>query len=158
TAHLSTRPNHVPPREIAPSNKAKMQKLLVTVAAVAFVIVAIFAAVGYTKEPPPPPRSPPGVAVEGDSISLTPDAPQWKTIKLATVVPASKHWSDPVPARVRVDETRAARIGAPLAGRVTGVFVEIGQHVQRGDRLFSVASGEIADLRADRAKAEVDLQ
>lgn len=158
TAHLTTQPNQLPPREIASSNKAKMQKLLVTVAAVAFVIVAIFAAVGYTKEPPPPPRSPPGVAVEGDSISLTPDAPQWKTIKLATVVPASKHWSDPVPARVRVDETRAARIGAPLGGRVTGVFVEIGQHVQRGDRLFSVASGEIADLRADRAKAEVDLQ
>src|SRR5262249_7547485 len=128
------------------------------IAAVAFVLLAIFAAAGYTKEAPPPSRSAPGVAVDGESISLTPDAPQWKTIKLATIVPAGKHWSDPAPARVRVDETRAARVRAPLSGRVTGVFVEIGQRLKKGDKLFSVASGEIADLRADRAKAEVDLE
>lgn len=153
----SRQPNSLPTPAVVAAPSKKMHRLLGAVAALAFVIVAICAAAGYSKEAPSPPRSAPGVAVEGESISLTPDAPQWKTIKLATVAPAGKHWSDPVPARVRVDETLAARIGAPLGGRVSGVFVEIGQHLKKGEPLFSVASGEIADLRADRAKAEVDL-
>ena len=32
--------------------------------------------------------------------------------------------------RVRIDETQAARVGSPLTGKVTGVFVELGQRVK----------------------------
>jgi RND family efflux transporter MFP subunit len=68
------------------------------------------------------------------------------------------HWSEPVPARVKIDETRAARVGSPLAGRVTQVFVELGQSVKLGDPLFTVASPDIAGLRAEREKAQVDFE
>jgi RND family efflux transporter MFP subunit len=154
TRSIGREPNH----DMVLSRKSKTRRIVGTASAIGVGIVAVWAAAGYSKEPPPASRSAPGVAVEGNSIALTPDAPQWKTIKLATVVPSGKHWSDSVPARVRVDETRAARVGAPLSGRVTAVFVEVGQEVKAGDKLFAVASADIADLRADRMKTEVDLE
>ena len=144
-----------PPDDRARSGRAR--RMLVLASAVGLGMLALWAAAAYSKEAPSVVKSSPGVDVEGTSISLTPDAPQWKAIKLAKVTPATRHFSDPVPARVRVDETRAARIGTPLDGRVTAVFVELGAHVKAGDRLFSVASGQIADLRTDRMKAAVDL-
>jgi RND family efflux transporter MFP subunit len=59
---------------------------------------------------------------------------------------------------VRIDETVAARVGSPLAGRVNSVFVELGQKVKRGDPLFTVASGELPTLRGELAKAQVDVE
>ena len=79
-------------------------------------------------------------------------------LSLATVAESKMHWSDPVPARVKIDETRASKVGTPLPGRVTAVYVELGQKVKVGDPLFSVASPDIAGLRAERDKASVDVE
>lgn len=92
-----------------------------------------------------------------DSISLTANAPQWALLKLGVAGASASDLTDPVPARIVIDETRSSKIGLPLAGRVTSVFVELGQRVKEGDRLFSVASPDIADLRAAREKAAVEL-
>jgi RND family efflux transporter MFP subunit len=121
--------------------------------------VAIVAAARFSHAPPPPASTAPGVKVtpEDDALTLAPGVPQWKVLKLGTVAAASTHLTDPVPARVRIDETAASRVGTPLGGRVTQVFVELGQRVKKGDKLFSVASADIADLRADTLKATVDL-
>src|SRR5262249_43394832 len=59
---------------------------------------------------------------------------------------------------VRVDETRASRVGAPLGGRVQQVFAELGQTVASGTPLFSVASPDLAALRADMDKTKVELE
>jgi cobalt-zinc-cadmium efflux system membrane fusion protein len=119
---------------------------------------SIWISSGFTRgerEPLPPS---PAMKVDDGAIALTPDAPQWQLLKLGVVQPAVMRWTDPVPARVQIDETRASKIQVPLSGRVTDVFVELGQRVKEGDPLFSVASPEIADLRAEREKAAVDLE
>ena len=104
------------------------------------------------------PSTTPGMTVEPNGISIEPDAPQWQVLKLGVVTPANSSWTDPIPARVMIDETRASKVGVPLSGRVTSVLVELGQSVKMGDPLFSVASPEIAELRGQREKASVDLE
>jgi RND family efflux transporter MFP subunit len=120
--------------------------------------VAIGLAASFTREPPPKPPEARGMTVGSVDVSLAPDAPQWRVLKLGAAKPAETRWSDPVPARVRIDETRASKVGAPLEGRVLTVFVELGQTVKVGEPLFSVASPDIAGLRAEREKAAVDLE
>jgi RND family efflux transporter MFP subunit len=119
--------------------------------------VSIWISMAFTREAPPPPPDTPGMKVAETSISLTPDAPQWKSLKVGPAAPASSHWADKVPARVQIDQTRASQVGSPLAGRVTNVYVELGQEVKQGDPLFAVVSPDIASLRADREKAALDL-
>jgi RND family efflux transporter MFP subunit len=119
--------------------------------------VSILAAARYEREPPPAPAPAPGMTVDKDSVQLESGAPQWKVLRLGTATPATQHWTDPLPARIEIDEARMSRVGAPLGGRVTRVFVERGQSVAAGAPLFTVASPNIAELRAEKQKAEVDL-
>jgi cobalt-zinc-cadmium efflux system membrane fusion protein len=53
---------------------------------------------------------------------------------------------EPVPGRVAFDESRAARIVAPLQGRVDTVAVRLGQRVAAGDHLVSIRSSAFVDL------------
>ncbi len=82
---------------------------------------------------------------------------RWTQLQLERVQRATPRFTDWIPARVAIDEARVSRIGAPLGGRVTDVWVERGRRVAVGDRLFAIASGDLAELHAARAKAEVEL-
>jgi biotin carboxyl carrier protein len=62
---------------------------------------------------------------------LTVEVPQRSALELAKATPARSTFGDSVPAWVRIDESHAARIGSPLAGRVSRVFVELGQWVTK---------------------------
>ena len=111
----------------------------------------------HYKRPDPPTEAPaPGMTVGSDGVTLTNDAPQWGVVKLAPAQPSEPHWTDPVPARIVFDEARTSRLGSPLAGRVTSVMVERGQRVKTGDKLFMVSSPNLAELRADLEKANVE--
>jgi RND family efflux transporter MFP subunit len=127
------------------------------IAALILSFLSIWASSGFTRTPPPKAPEAEGMKVGDQSIALAPGAPQWKLLRLGPARPATTHWTEPVPARVKIDESRAAKVGAPLAGRVTSVYVELGQKVKAGDPLFSEASGDIAGLRAERDKSAVDL-
>jgi RND family efflux transporter MFP subunit len=96
------------------------------------------------------------MTVGSDSVTLTNDAPMWSVVKVAPAEPAQPHWTDPVPARIVFDEAKTSRLGSPLAGRVTATFVERGQNVKMGDKLFTVSSPNLAELRADLDKANVE--
>ena len=96
------------------------------------------------------------MTVGSDSVTLANDAPMWSVVKVAPAEAAAPHWTDPVPARIVFDEARTSRLGSPLAGRVTAVMVERGQHVKSGDKLFTVSSPNLAELRADLEKAGVE--
>jgi len=147
--------------KVAPTSALKSavrsRKAQLAVAAAALSAVSIWTASGFTREPPPPAPQAVGIQVGEDNVVLAADAPQWKVLRLGAAESTRVHWSDPFPARVKIDEVRASRLGAPLGGRVTQVFVELGQPVKMGDPLFSVASPDIAGLRAEREKAAVDL-
>lgn len=120
--------------------------------------LSIWLSTGFTREKPEAPARVPGITLEGSGVSLAADAPQWQVLKLGVVAPATVRWTDPVPARVVIDETRASKVQVPLSGRATAVFVQFGQRVRQGDPLFSVLSPEIADLRAGKEKASLDLE
>ena len=119
--------------------------------------LSVWLSAGFSREAPTPAK-PAGLRVEDGAVALAPDAPQWQALKLGVVTTADTRWTDPVPARVAIDETRASKVQTPLSGRVSRVFVELGQRVHPSQPLFSVTSPEIADLRAAREKAGVDLE
>src|SRR5712692_8522412 len=121
-------------------------------------LFSVWVAAEWTRSPRAAAPAPPGLTVEKDGITIAQGAPQWQVLKLGVVGSAGSHLTDPVPARVVIDETRASKVGVPLSGRVTRVQVELGQSVHEGEPLFSVASPEIAELREQRDKAAVDLE
>jgi membrane fusion protein, heavy metal efflux system len=119
---------------------------------------AIAAAALFSTKPPSPLPPPRGMTVGEHVISLSANAPQWNVLRLGKAGAPQESYSDPVPARVRIDEANAARVGSPLAGRVNEVFVELGQYVKKGAPLFTVTSGDLPTLRGEVAKATVDLE
>jgi membrane fusion protein, heavy metal efflux system len=131
-------------------------RIPILVGAIILGLCAIVLARLY-KRPDPPKETPaPGMTVGSDQVTLANDAPMWGVVKIAPAEPSEPHWTDPVPARIVFDEARTSRLGSPLGGRVTAVFVERGQHVKTGDKLFTVSSPNLAELRADLAKATVE--
>lgn len=128
----------------------------IVVGALALGAGLIVVARHYTRPAPPTESPAPGMEVGKDAITLAPSAPMWSTIKVAPVEAAAPHWSELVPARIAFDEGRTSRLGSPLGGRVTAVFVERGQAVKRGAALFSVSSPNLAELRAELTKATVE--
>jgi RND family efflux transporter MFP subunit len=140
------------------TTRPRWRRLTAIGGALAVSGVSIIAAARYQREPPPADTPAPGMTVDKDSVTLESGAPQWKVLHLGVANPATQHWTDPLPARIEIDEAKLSRVGTPLAGRVSKVFVERGQQVAVGAPLFTVASPNIAELRAERAKAEVDLK
>src|SRR6478735_8617181 len=112
--------------------------------AVALSVGAVAAAALFHQAPPHAPDRAGGITTDKAGISLASNAAQWKAIRLGTAKAAGEAWSAPYPARFRVNEASAARVGAPVSGRVSHVFVELGDTVKAGDRLFSVASPDVA--------------
>jgi RND family efflux transporter MFP subunit len=125
----------------------------ILVAAIVFGAGAIVLARHYQRPDPPQEPAAPGMTVGSDSVTLTADAPAWNVIKIGKPSPATPHWTDAIPARIQFDESRASRLGSPLAGRVTSIVVERGQRVKSGQALFTVSSPSLAELRNDLAKA-----
>lgn len=148
----------VPPQQGSFFSRFRGPKVLGVGAAALVSVVAIWVAARFTREPPPENPPLPGIHVGTDNVELAADAPAWRVLRLAQAKKAEQHESDPFTARVKIDETRASKVGTPLSGRVTAVYVELGQKVKVGDPLFSVASPDIAGLRAERDKASVDVE
>jgi cobalt-zinc-cadmium efflux system membrane fusion protein len=119
--------------------------------------LAMLGAISFHRKPPPEATAAAGIQVGRTGLSLAQGAPQWKVLKLGQVVSPTERWSDPYPARFKVDEAFAAKVGSPLSGRVTNVFIELGQPIKAGQPLFAIASPDIAELRAGQQKAAVDL-
>ncbi len=117
---------------------------------------ALVLAETYTRPEPTPTAPHVGMTVRSDAVTLTDDAPQWAAITIEPAKGAEARWSDPVPARVVFDETRTSRLGTPLAGRLSALMIERGQRVTSGDKLFTVASPNLAELRSDQQKAIVE--
>ena len=130
----------------------------VILAALALSALAIFAAARFSRQSPRRTPPPPGMKVGEQDIRLSSDAAQWSVLRLGKVDPAVARWTDPVIARVRIDEAKAARIGLPLEGRVMSVYVELGEHVKKGQPLLSVISADLATLHSDVQQAAVDVE
>ena len=92
-----------------------------------------------------------------DDKDRTSSPSDWQALSYTTIAPTPPHWTDAIPARIAFDETRTSRVGTPLGGRVTAVYVQLGEHVLAHAQLFGVTSSDLADLYSARAKAKIDL-
>jgi cobalt-zinc-cadmium efflux system membrane fusion protein len=137
---------------------AEKRRTLRILGASAIAVVMLLAALSFHRKLPAEAVAAPGMQVDKNSVTLSSDAPQWKAIKIGVARAPGERWTDPFPARFRVDESAASRVGSPLAGRVTNVQIELGVPVKAGQPLFTVASPDIAALRAEQQKAAVDLE
>jgi len=122
--------------------------------AVAALALILGVALLLGRSPPPQAPQAPAMTVNGDSVLLHPDAPQWRYVELAVAQENTALVPLPAPGRVDFDEKRSASVGSPLPGRIERVLVRVGDKVKPGDRLFSVRSGALADLERDVATAQ----
>jgi len=150
-AHDSATPTPIKP---IVTRRARMIAIGVALGASA---LALWGASHFQRPAPAAAQANPDLKVEGNSVSIARGAPQWQLVQLGVAQASAEEWTDFVPASVKVDEAHAARIGAPLNGRVNQVFVELGQPVKSGDPLFSVASPDMAALKQDLAAANASL-
>ena len=128
------------------------------VLAVLVSAATVWASSRFVRKALPPAQTQTGLTIDHGTVGIAADAPQWQVLGLETAKPIASTWTDAVPAFVKVDETKAARIGVPLAGRVTQVFAELGQQVEKGAPLFAVASADLAALHVEQSKAKVDVE
>ena len=144
-----------------PSDRAFRFRPTTRVGVVLAIVVSaatVWASSRFVRKAPPPIPVQAGMTVDHGTIALAADAPQWQVLELETARAISNTWTDAVPAFVKVDDAKAARIGVPLAGRVTQVMVELGQPVAKGAPLFAVSSPDLAALQVEQSKAKVDVE
>lgn len=96
-------------------------------------------------------------AVIGDRATED-GALRWQSLQVEAAEPAQARWSDAFDGLLKLDESKAGRVGVPLSGRVVRVHAELGYEVKKGDPLFSVASAELANLGAERRQAALALE
>ncbi|HEX2676664.1 MAG TPA: efflux RND transporter periplasmic adaptor subunit [Polyangiales bacterium] len=133
-------------------------RVVPTIIAVAVSVLAVLGAASFARKPPEPVPPPAGMHVGEHEIRLEKGAPQWDVLRTGKATRAEQHWTDPVMARVRIDEAHAARVGLPLSGIVTAVYVELGQPVKKGQPLLTVNSADLASLHNDVNQAAVDVE
>jgi membrane fusion protein, heavy metal efflux system len=120
--------------------------------------MTVWASSRFVRKALPVAQTQTGLSVDHGAVAIAPGAPQWQVLALETAKPIASTWTDAVPAFVKVDETKAARIGVPLSGRVTQVYAELGQQVAKGAPLFAVASADLAALHVEQSKAKVEVE
>jgi len=124
---------------------------------IAFVVL-VFASWFLLRERETTSQSVHRITVQGNTLLIPDQAPQWRYVELATTVEAPPLPPPPVPGRVSFDEKRTASLSAPLPGRVEQVQVRIGDRVQEGDKLFNVRSAAWADLEREMASARANVE
>jgi RND family efflux transporter MFP subunit len=144
------------PLPLARAGRARWSRTVSWIAAAVIAVIAVILARAYRRPAPVPELPAPGMQVGSDSVTLAPGAPSWAVIEVKPPDPPQPNWTAPIPARVVFDESRTARLGTPLAGRVSAVYVAGGQPVHAGDPLFVVSSASLADLVANQQRARVE--
>lgn len=83
-------------------------------------------------------------------------APQLSSLKVTAVAEAPMPLTGPMNGRISYDENVTARVSSPVAGRVVGSHVEIGDHVKRETALVEIDSPDFAGAEADWRKGQAD--
>lgn len=103
---------------------------------------------GPAEKPAPAPRREPGV------IQLAPGSADADALSLATAEETPLPVTADLNARLAVNEDVTARVGTPVAGRVTAIKADIGTEVHAGQVLAVVDAPDLAQARADLITAE----
>src|SRR4029077_4686568 len=84
---------------------------------------------------------------------------QMKDMKIVTQTVALQNVDDTVKATAKIayDDQKISHVYSPVSGKVSKVFVQLGDHVKKGDALASIDSPEIGTASADVSKAKADV-
>jgi len=97
------------------------------------------------KAPPPAPAPPPG------AFYATKE--QWAGLKFAAAQTMGFEASAETDGKIAASDERTTQVFSPLSGRVSRIFVKLGDHVRRGQPLFAVNAAEVALGEQDVATA-----
>jgi cobalt-zinc-cadmium efflux system membrane fusion protein len=119
--------------------------------------IAVLAFTLLSPSPPAKPPTTPDPIVQGEQLRFPAGHPQ---IALLSTVAAKTAESITIelPARLVWNEERTQRIYPAFAGRVLSLNADIGQSVNAGQVLATLASPEFGAAQADTAKAMADAQ
>ncbi len=106
------------------------------------------------KEPPEKTSAP---KVEGDKITIPADSPQMNALAIAVAQPVKKSVVR-VTGRLSWYEDATVRIFASVAGRVDNISAQIGQKINVGDTLATIASPDFGQAQADASRASADVK
>jgi membrane fusion protein, heavy metal efflux system len=102
--------------------------------------------------------SPPPVVEEQHGNVVVPAAsPLRQRITIQTVAEETLRNELVAPAAVEAEPTRMAKIAPPLTGRVVNLFVNFGDAVKQGARLFTLDSPDLVVAQSDYLKAKSAL-
>jgi membrane fusion protein, heavy metal efflux system len=104
-----------------------------------------------------PATAPSAVEIRDGAVVMGRDAAQLRYLSVQVAEESEALAPPPAPARVTVDESRAAPVFASLAGRVEQVVVQLGQEVRPGARLLAIRSAGLPDLGRDIELARAGL-
>ena len=95
----------------------------------------------------------PAFVRHGARIEVPADSPLRQRLKVAAVELRQVPHALDFPATVEADPAHMANVMPALTGRVVELHVDLGQHVQRGQLLAVIDSGDLAQAYADVDKA-----
>ena len=93
-----------------------------------------------------------------DPLSVTAGPELLAQLQVGPIASVDVAGTRTVAGRVEADDTRLARVTAPVTGRVIALQVVEGQVVRRGDVLALVHSKELADAQSAFLKAQLQQQ
>src|SRR5437870_2438767 len=102
-----------------------------------------------------PPTVPPTATIGSGSISLPSDSPMLKQIRRERVAVAELATDEVIaPGKIEANPNRVSKVVAPVAGRIVGVLVKVGDAVRRDQPLFTIDSPDAdaamsADMQAE---------
>jgi cobalt-zinc-cadmium efflux system membrane fusion protein len=109
------------------------------------------------KEAPPAAAPEPAAPIlQGTQLRFQPGHPQLALLTTSAATPATQVTLE-LPARLVWNEERTQRIFPAFAGRVTAIAADLGQAVQPGTALATLASPDYGAAQADAAKARADV-
>jgi cobalt-zinc-cadmium efflux system membrane fusion protein len=97
--------------------------------------------------------APPSGTAQKDPFTITAGPALAARLKIGDAREAEVRETLRVPGRVEVDETRVARVGSPVTGRVSELEVREGDDVKRGQILATLTSTELSNAQLEYLKA-----
>jgi RND family efflux transporter MFP subunit len=145
--------------KVSPKTSNRRTVRIVTVAAIAIVVVAIAAWLLWPKQagkPVPAPRSvsfeesPQPATAGGEKLTLTPEQLRAAQLKIESVGerPSSEAAGQMATGVVQANTYKETPVVSLVGGIVRSVSAELGQNVKRGERVAVVFSNELADTQS----------
>jgi cobalt-zinc-cadmium efflux system membrane fusion protein len=115
--------------------------------------IALACLLGGCSHGGPAQEAAPAFVRRGGRIEVPADSPLRQRLKIAPVELHRAPHQLEFPATVEADPAHMANVLPALAGRVVSLHVDLGDHVQRGQLLAVIDSGDLAQAYADVDKA-----